>query len=192
VHLTSRLLGAGFVAALVSTPALADPGWRASLAGGITRSNSECRGATSCDKNGSGLRAAAGWIGPRSVGFEVVAHELGATRATGNVGGLPVSVESRVRSLGAGVAIDHREGDWSFHGRLGATRARATLESRAPGLSDTSSDTSTQPYVSIGLGYRFAPGFTAIVAWDSLNAKNRNADYTHDVTLLSFGVQAQF
>lgn len=190
--LTSRLLGAGFAAALVSMPALADPGFRVSVAGGITRSNSGCEGAATCDKNGTGLRAAAGWVGPHSVGVELVAHDLGGTRAGGTIGGVPVNVESRVRSFGAGVVIDHREGRWSFHGRLGAGRARASLEARAPGLSDTAHDTSTQPYVSVGLGYRFAPGFTAIVAWDSLNAKNRDAGYTHDITLLSFGVQAQF
>ena len=95
--------------------------FHAGLAGGGTKSNSGCVGASSCDKTDVGGRAWVGVTNMNGLGLEVVAHDFGAVRATGidPTTGVATVLKASLRGVGIGPIWDYREGNLSFHARAG-------------------------------------------------------------------------
>lgn len=160
------------------------------IAGGKTLTNSSCIGATTCDRSDSGVRAWAGFTAKSGLGLEVVVHDFGSVRAGVDMGGGPIDVQASLRGVGVGAVYDHREGDWSFHGRLGIGHYRTRVQ--VVGFAGSVDDSRNKPYWSVGLGYRFTPQLTAIAAADWTEAQNRGANYTYSARLLTLGVQLGF
>lgn len=160
------------------------------IAGGKTRTDSSCIGATTCDRSDGGLRAWAGFTNKDGLGLEVVVHDFGSVRAAADIGGVPTDIEASLRGIGLGAVFDHREGNWSFHGRLGVGHYRTRLQ--VTGFAGSLEDSRNKPYWSVGLGYRFTPQLTAIAAADWTEAQHRSANYTYQARLVTLGVQLGF
>lgn len=178
------------VFAALAGNAQAQLNYHVGIAGGTTLTNSSCIGATSCDRTGSGVRAWAGFTNKDGIGLEMVAHDFGSVRVGTSVGGTPIDAQASLRGVGIGAIYDHREGNWSFHGRLGIAHYRARVE--VAGLAGSLDDTRNKPYLGFGLGYRFTPQLTAIAAVDWSEAQHRSANYTYQTRLLTLGLQLGF
>jgi hypothetical protein len=188
------LLRAGTAAALCTLGLTAHAqSFHAGIAGGATRSNSGCVGATTCDKSGVGGRAWAGVTNKDGLGLEVVAHDFGAVRLTAtDPFGVTISGKATLRGVGIGPIWDYREGNWSFHARAGIGRYWTKVRATDNVSSASVSDHSNEFYFGAGFGYRVGTRFTVIAAIDSTQADNRAAGYNYDAVLYTLGVQFGF
>lgn len=159
------------------------------IAGGSTKSNSACVGATTCDKTDIGGRAWVGVTNANGLGVEIVAHDFGAVHTTTAPS---IAGKATLRGIGIGPMWDFRQGNWSFHARAGFGRYHTKVRASDSISSIAVSDNSTEFYWSAGFGYRVSPRITLILAADSTEADNRAAGYKYDAMLYSFGVQVGF
>ncbi len=188
------LLRAGTGASLLTLAVAAQAqAFHAGIAGGGTKSNPECIGASACDKTDVGGRAWVGVTNKDGLGLEVVAHDFGSVRATFTdpVSGATIVGKETLRGVGIGPIWDYREGNFSFHARVGAG-SYWTKFSFTGGAVPTAKDRHNEFYWSLGLGWRFAGRFTAIAAVDSVRATNREAGNSYESVMYTLGVQAGF
>jgi len=187
------ILRAGTAAALCTLGLTAQAqSFHAGIAGGATRSNSGCVGATTCDKTDVGGRAWAGVTNKDGLGLEIVAQDFGAVRITTVTGAITTSGKATLRGVGIGPIFDYREGNWSFHARAGIGRYETKVRSSNVFGSASVSDHSNEFYWGAGFGYRVGTRITVIAAIDSSQADNRAAGYNYEAMLYSLGVQVGF
>ncbi len=189
------LLRAGTGAALFTLALAAQAqSFHAGLAGGATKSNSGCIGASSCDKTDVGGRAWVGVTNKDGLGLEVVAQDFGAVRATAiNPGtGITTTLKATLQGVGIGPIWDYREGNFSAHARAGVGSYWTELDANTGGIPTTLKDRHNEFYFSLGLGWRFADRFTAIGAIDWSQATNREGGYNYNAVLYTLGVQVGF
>jgi hypothetical protein len=166
--------------------------FHAGIAGGSTRTNSDCAGATTCDKSGAGGRAWVGVTNKNGLGVEIVAQDFGSVRASAPVAGGTLEEKGTLRGIGIGPIWDYREGNWSFHARAGMGRYKSSVRVSDPTGSITVSDRSNDFYWGAGVGYRLGTSVTVIAAYDSTQADNKAGGYRYDAALYSLGVQFGF
>lgn len=187
------LLRAGIAATLCTLGVTAQAQtFHAGIAGGGTKSNSGCLGATTCDRTDVGGRAWVGLTNKDGLGLEIVAHDFGAVRVTTVTGAVTTVGKATLRGYGIGPIFDYREGNWSFHGRAGIGRYQTKLSASDGITAASAGDNTTEFYWSAGFGYRMSPSITVIAAVDSAKADNRAAGYNYEAVLYSLGVQVGF
>jgi hypothetical protein len=172
----------------------AGPTYHVGASLGLTETNSDCAGATKCDRSDTGARAWVTWLAPSGLGVEASYHRFGGTYVTTTSGTTPVAGRSSLQGFGIGAVGTLREGNWSGHVRFGIGRYRNELKVSALGVSDSFKDSDTQPYYGIGISYhpRQYAGWSVIGSIDGTTAKNRSqASYSHRVLMVSVGVQRQ-
>jgi hypothetical protein len=172
----------------------AGPTYHVGASLGLTETNSDCAGATKCDRSDTGARAWVTWLAPSGLGVEASYQRFGGTYVTTTSGTTPVAGRSSLQGFGIGAVGTLREGNWSGHVRFGIGRYRNELKVSALGVSDSFKDSDTQPYYGIGISYhpRQYAGWSVIGSIDGTTAKNRSqASYSHRVLMVSVGVQRQ-
>lgn len=186
--LFTTLCSAGMVEA-------AGPTYHVGASLGISQTNSDCAGATKCDRTDTGARAWVTWLAPSGLGVEASIQRFGGTYVTTTSGTTPVAGRSSLQGFGIGAVGTLREGNWGGLLRFGIGRYRNELKVSALGVSESFKDSDTQPYYGIGLTYhpqQYA-GWSVLGSIDGTTAKNRSqASYSHRVLLYSVGLQRQF
>jgi len=187
------LLRSGIAAALCTLGVAAQAqSFHAGIAGGATKSNSGCLGATTCDKTDTGGRAWVGLTNKDGLGLEIVAQDFGAVRVTTVAGAITTEGKATLRGIGIGPIFEYREGNWSFHARAGIGHYETKLRASNGIASSSAGDHTNEFYWSAGFGYLVSPRITAIVAIDSSKANNRAASYNYEAVMYSLGVQFGF
>ena len=121
------------------------------VASGTSKMDLDCAGAAVCDESGSaaklvgGYEFSPGWAG--ELGFV----DFGKTKAADS--GVSVSIKAQAVTFGVAYQAQFNP-QWGLNLRLGAAQVRA--KGSVAGLGSVT-DTTTKPYVGVGLNYALSP-----------------------------------
>lgn len=148
-----------------------------------------CGGATVCDESGSAFKLLGGWrVAPN---FAVESGYMGYGKSKARDSGLGIGLDTTVGGFGIGGAF-HSDitPQWNFVARLGLAQMKAKARATSGGFSGTDSDTSTQMYAGLGVGWRLSKQLSLDAAWDSSRAKVSGEKL--DVRAFSLGLTVSF
>ncbi len=177
------------VAAVAASPAIAQTPY-VELGVGRSHASVDCAGTTSCDRDGTAVRAIVGYEFAPQWAVEASVADLGRVRAAGNVPGVGnVQAKVSLRSVGLGVAGTLPLSDsWSFVGRLGVASNRTSISGTA--LGQSASDSQRKTAATAGLALHYALSKTASVG---LTLDRTEAEYDGEkAAVVAFGVGARW
>lgn len=161
------------------------------LAGGPTKISDSCEGTTSCDTTGTGFKVYGGYRFAPNLAGEVVVMRFGKATATGNVGGSSMSVEPEPTAVGAGVAcLGEFSPGVAWAARIGAARVKVSANGSGRGITTSDSESSTQAYFGLAVGYAFSSAVSLDAAYDFSRGKFGGG--TDNLSLFSVGVRFTF
>lgn len=140
---------------------------------GTSRSDIDCSGTTSCDKNDTGFKVFGGYKLTPEWAIELGYSDLGKTKfSTGAVTGSVATT-----SLGLGVAYHLAFGnDWTGVARLGVASNQVKLSGTVNGLGSASdSKRKAEPYLGLGVGYALTKQVSLTGNWDWTQGEYSNA-----------------
>ena len=187
--MNKNFLIAGATLAFASSGVLAQP----YLAGavGASRYDVDCAGTTACDKTDTGAKLHLGFRSGSGWAAELSYFHFGDLSGAVDVGGVPVSASGKGTGYGIGVAyFADFSPSWDGVVRVGAARNKAKLTASSGAVSLADSESSTQPYVGIGVGYKLTPALAVDAGLDF--GRFDYADETIKVRLLSIGLRYAF
>jgi OOP family OmpA-OmpF porin len=169
------------------------------LAGGPTRIDIDCTGATTCDKTDNGFKLYGGLRLPSNWAFEGLYVDWGSAKATvtgviPEVSG-PITGEGTVDATGFGGAVAYFmpfTQNWTGVVRLGVMRNKAKTTASALGLSASESFTGTFAYAGVGIGYNVMPNLTLTSEADFSRVKYTSDGDKADLRLISVGLRYAF
>lgn len=155
---------------------------------GVSRLDTDCSGISNCDKTGTAFKLLGGYRFMPNVAGELGYFDFG--KATGSGSGLSLSVKTT--AFGGGIAY-HQDlsPDWNFVGRLGVASVKTKIS--ASGLG-SDSDTNTQAYYGLGVGYKINKTTSLDFAWDGTRTKfsSGGVSASDNVYALSVGLTFGF
>ncbi len=135
-----------------------------------------CDGVANCDDGSSGFKLLGGYKFNPNLAIEGGYFDFGKASAGGET--------LKANGFGVGGAFHHDiNSDFNLVGRLGVANMKADD-------SDSSSESSTQLYGGIGLGYKVAPNWSVDAAYDFSKIKLSGEKF--DVHLFSVGLTFAF
>jgi OmpA-OmpF porin, OOP family len=150
-------IAAALVAALSSTPTRAQ-GIYVELDAGRSRVHADCAGTTSCDRDGTFVRAALGYQLTPHWAVEIALADLGRIEAAAEVPVVgTVQTSARLRSAGLGVAATLPLSDtFSLTGRVGVASNKVTVSGSGAGASLRDSERHTTAMAGVALHYAWS------------------------------------
>jgi OOP family OmpA-OmpF porin len=158
---------------------------------GVSKHDIDCNGAASCDDTGTAFKVLGGYKFMPNLAAELGYFDYGKVKASG--GG--ASLDAKTTAYGAGVAYHLAfSPDWTGVGRLGAARVKTKLDATLGGLSGSDSDSNTELYGGLGVGYRLSSTVTIDGAWDFTKSKysKNGIDESWNINVFSVGVTFGF
>ncbi len=184
---TRTLLAAAALALTGSAFAADTPGAYLLIGGGPSHFNNDCGGTSKCDNTGNSFKFAAGWRLGNGIAVEGVAQDFGKSTAT--VLGVDEEFKAKLYGIGAAVYADFAP-NWTGSARLGVGSVKMTGSGRLGTVSISESESSTQVYAGLAVGYRFTPAVSAELAWDSTRGKILGE--TGNISALTIGIGIRF
>jgi OOP family OmpA-OmpF porin len=158
---------------------------------GFSRLNDDCAGATTCDKNDTGLKLFGGYKLVPNWALEVNYFDFGKARATVDTDAGVASVDLKGTAFGAGVMLfAAAPANWTGLARFGVARVKADVTATLGADSASEGQTSTQGYLGFGLGYAFSKNLSIDGAIDYTRAKWGGSGA--DLSLVSIGLTYGF
>lgn len=159
--------------------------------GGVTKLNDSCAGTVTCDTTGSGFKVYGGYKFMPFLAAELVHFNFGKSKATSLVGASTARVEIESTAFGLGVAATaDLAANVPATARLGAASIKTKGSVSIPGASASSSESSTQAYFGLDVGYAFSKSTVAMLSADFSRAKTSGA--TAAVRLVGAGIRFAF
>ncbi len=140
------------------------------LAAGVGQSNynEDCTGINDCKTTATATRFLGGFRFNKGLAGELLVLDFG--KIGGNSAG--VSIDIKATAVGVGVALlADLSPKWHGALRVGAAQVKVKATGRFGGFNASDSDTSTQPYFGIGLGYAFTDTVSLELAFDTTQGK---------------------
>ncbi|MBL8345969.1 MAG: hypothetical protein JNN03_11045 [Rubrivivax sp.] len=160
-------------------------------AAGVTKLNDSCAGTVTCDTTGSGFKVYGGYKFMPFLGAELVHFNFGKAKATSLVGATTVAVEIEPGGFGLGVAATtDLAANVPATARLGVASIKTKSSGSAQGVSVSSSESSTQAYFGLDIGYAFSKSLAASLSADFSRAKTSGE--TAAVRLVGAGIRFAF
>lgn len=151
----------------------------------------DCADATTCDTTSTGWKLFGGYKFSPNWGVEVNYFDFGKAVASLDTGEGILSGEVKGTGLGAGVALFAPFApDWSGVARLGIASTKAKVSGTFAGTSATDSETSTNAYYGLGLGYAVSKNVSVDAAIDF--SKIKYAGESVKTRLFSVGLTYSF
>lgn len=177
-------------AAVFAAAAAASAQGYVAVSAGQGRIDTDCGGASTCDKTGSSFKLLGGWTFMPNVSAEVGYFDFGKARFADAIDSLSV----KTTAIGGGVAyhVDIAP-QWNFVGRLGLAQVKTKLDATSGGLSGSDSDNNAQLYGGLGLGYKLNKTTSLDLAWETTRTKYSSggvsaSDNVHSISLgVTFG-----
>lgn len=145
------------------------------VAGGRAHLNVECVGVTTCDTNATGLKLIGGYKLSNGLGFEGGYVNFGKAKAANATG----SEQVKTSAITFGGIYTAGMGNWGFNMRLGAALVKTKYTNDLGSIDISASETSTKPYVGVGVEYGLTPTTKLELAVDttksSFNGQSANA-----------------
>lgn len=158
------------------------PGIYLQAAGGSSKYDTDCTGTTKCDNTGSALKLVGGYRLGNGIAAEVVSYNFGKAQYTAT----GINLELKATAVGAGVAVySEFSPNWMFSARLGV--ASVKMKGTVPNVGSTS-DSSTNAYAGLGVGYRFTPMVSLEAGWDTTRGKVAGESGTISALTLGLGI----
>jgi len=177
--------------ALVAASAAASAQGYGSISIGTSRLDADCTGATTCDKSGNAFKILGGYKFAPNLAWEVGYFDFGKARAAD----ASIAGEIKTSAFGGGVAF-HQDlsNDWNFVGRVGLARVKTKISGTVGSVSASDSDTSTQPTLGLGVGYKLNKTTSIDGAWDFTRSKydKNGASFKGNVNAFSLGLTFGF
>jgi OOP family OmpA-OmpF porin len=158
---------------------------------GSTKLDASCAGTTACDNSGTGFKVYGGYrVGP-NWSVEGGYYDFGKASASADSGEGIASVEIKTTGFGVGVAfLSDLASDWTFAARIGVASVKADVTGSLGGLTAADSETTTQAYYGLSLGYRINKNLVVDLAYDG--SKSSYGGESGNVGLLSLGLNFAF
>lgn len=185
-----RILGIAASALLASSAVMAQPYVGAGV--GPTRIDVDCSGTTTCDKTDSGFKVFGGFRTGSGFAPELVYFDWGKATATlvdTELGTASGEVKATGWGLGVAYFIPFTT-QWQGVLRLGVASNKAKGTGTLGGVSGSVSETSTNPYYGLGVGYRINNNLSIDGAMDFSRIKLLGEKA--DTRLISIGVTYLF
>lgn len=161
------------------------------VAGGATHLNADCTGTTSCDNTGTGFKVYGGYKFMPSLAAELTYLDFGKGKQSATIGPTVISAELKSSAVALGVAAMGELGaDVRAAARLGVARVSAKLSGGTSTVSVSESESSTQAYFGLDIGYAFSKAAVVTLSADFSNSKF-NGD-SGSVRLLGVGFRFDF
>jgi opacity protein-like surface antigen len=138
------------------------------VAAGTSKHDLDCAGAATCDDSGTAVKLLGGYKFNPNFAIEGGYMSFGKSKAADP--GLSLNLE--VDGFGIGGAF-HQDfaTNWNFVARLGVARMKTKARATAANLTGSDSDSSTQLYGGLGLGYKLTKQLSVGVAYDFTKAE---------------------
>jgi OOP family OmpA-OmpF porin len=163
----------------------------AGASGGVTKLDADCAGTTTCDTTGSGFKVYGGYQFMPMLAGELVYFNFGKTKASLTVGANTSTLELAASGFGLGAAFNaNLAANVPATARLGVASIKAKQDIRGPGGSVSDSESSTQAYFGIDIGYAFTKNFAATLSADFSRLKLNGE--TGSLRLVGAGLRATF
>jgi OmpA-OmpF porin, OOP family len=151
----------------------------------------DCAGTTTCDTSSTGWKAFGGYKFGPNWGAEVNYFDFGKAKATLDTGEGILSGEVKATGVGVGVAMFGQfSPSWSGVARVGIASTEAKVSGSVGGFSASDSETSTNAYFGLGLGYLISKNLSIDGAMDFSRVKYSGE--SANVRLLSIGLTLSF
>lgn len=159
--------------------------------GGVTKLNDSCAGTVTCDTTGSGFKVYGGYKFMPFLAGELVHFNFGTAKATSVVGANTINVEIEPTAFGLGVAAtSDLAANVPATARLGVASIKTKSRGSTTGVSLSNSESSTQAYFGLDVGYAFSKSAVATLGADFSRAKTSGA--TAAVRLVGAGFKFAF
>lgn len=159
--------------------------------GGVTKLDADCAGTTTCDTTGNGFKVYGGYQFMPMLAGELVYFNFGKTKASLTVGANTATLEIAASGFGVGAAFNaNLAANVPATARLGIASIKAKQDVRGPGGSISDSESSTQAYFGIDVGYAFTKNVVAMLSADFSRLK-LSGD-TGSLRLVGAGVKVTF
>lgn len=154
---------------------------------GQGHTNLDCSGAPTCKRNDTGFKLYGGYKFMPNLSGELTYFDFGKAKA----GDATTTLDLRSSAVGLGVAFGGEFApQWSGVARLGVASVRMKGDATSGGLSGSTSESSTQAYAGLGVGY--AIDKTLNVTADLDFTRGKIAGETGNLRLVSIGVNKSF
>ena len=158
---------------------------------GFSRLSDDCAGTTTCDRSDTGLKLFGGYKLVPNWALEVNYFDFGKARATLDTESGMASSDLKATAFGAGVMLfAAAPANWTGLARFGVARVKADGSATLGAVSLSDSQTSTQGYLGLGLGYAFSKNLSIDGAIDYTRAKLGGSGV--DLSLVSIGLTYGF
>ncbi len=183
-------MGWAAVAALsLSTAASAQGYLGASI--GQTHLNADCSGTLTCDTSDTGFKAFGGYKFHPNMALELNYLNFGKAKASALVGGTTVNAEIKTTGIGAGVAfMGEFAPSWLGTARVGVARVKTEITGSMSGLFASDSESSTQAYFGLGVGYAMTKNVSLDLSADF--SRSHYAGESSNVRMVGLGLTASF
>lgn len=187
--MNKRAIAIAAAALMLSSAAFAQ-GY-AGAAGGAAKLDFDCSGTTTCDTTSAGWKLFGGYKFSPNWGVEVNYFDFGKATATLGTGTGILSGDVKGTALGAGVAFFAPFApQWYGVARLGVASTKAKITGSFGGFSGSDSETSTNAYYGLGLGYAMSKNLSIEGAIDF--SRFKYAGESVDARLASIGLSFSF
>lgn len=158
------------------------------IAGGVSDHDIDCTDTLTCDKRGTGFKLFGGYKLTPNFAIEGGYLGFGKSEATA----VDETGTAEVDGFGVGAAFHHDlTPDWSLVGRLGLASMDVKVDGTILGSRRFSqSDSSTQLYGGVELGWRIQPNVTLGASYDFSRGELQNSKL--DVQMLSVSMTVAF
>jgi OOP family OmpA-OmpF porin len=145
------------VAAFVATLAFSGGAFSQAYIGagaGPTHLDADCGGTISCNNNGTGIKLYGGYKFAPNIAVEFNYMDFGTAKASALVGASVVNIEMKSKLVGGGVALlSDIAPNWNAAARLGLGSVSTDVKGASGGQTVDLSESSTQAYFGLGIGY---------------------------------------
>jgi OOP family OmpA-OmpF porin len=161
------------------------------VAVGPSHINADCSGTLSCDNSSVGTKLVGGYSLNKNLAIELTYIEFGKAKASVDVGVGVLNAEFKSTMLGGGVALmSDIAPSWNGVARVGFGSVKGDASGSFGGVTASNSESSTQAYLGLGIGYALNKELTLTGAMDFSKVKfdGENAS----LRLISLGVTYKF
>lgn len=158
---------------------------------GPTNLDTDCTGTVTCDKSGSGFKVYGGYKFLPFLAGELTYMSFGKAKASVDFGGSLVTAEIKTSGFGGGVAfMGDLAPNWPAAARLGIARMKADVSGSAFGISASQSESTTQAYFGLDIGYAFSKNAAVTLSADFSRSEFDGAG--DNVRLIGVGFKYSF
>lgn len=139
---------------------------------GATHLSADCEGTSSCDNKGTGFKLLGGYKFSPNLAGEVIYYDFGKAKASIPDFGGTINAEIKTSGIGAGIAFGGPLAtDWTGVARLGIASLKTKITASLGGQAGSDSETTTQAYFGLGVGYALSKNAAIDLSCDFSKAK---------------------